>query len=496
MPKKRHQSRYSKPQSTAPASLAGSSSSAAGRNGNRDGDHDRSSVNQLLASLRRTRLSSDQQASASVADIAAPSVPPQIRQILALPETPAPAPRPRARFHPRVDAQGRRLPAGPPPPRSWLSQSRDAPALGFSGSAAADYEGRLLPGLYRPEGRSLMGIAMRRMVLDWEFQRSYNLYYLYSLPDRVRMALISYLTTFYEPGLSLSDLKLLLLPNLSEDGGQDLGAEPTLSPSALNEGITHLDLSTSVGRSIKLRELSSLLFPIQHDVAGPELLESWDAAETSTTTPRPLLPNLTHLSLAATPGTSSAASWRQLLALSTRLPTLTHLSLAYWPVPSLTPNATFAKVVTAQGQAVQYGGANPYSHSLDDDWSEAVLILRKLSQALYGLEYLDLTGCAPWFRALTVSVGLDDGERRDMVDWVGDWGKVERLVLTTGYAPPAPAPAPRGGGEGEGEGEAAKVERFREIVGTARSTERAIRARRAGRGRFITVETDRGLDEE
>lgn len=448
-------------------------------------DHDRSSVNQLLASLRRTRLSSDQQASASVADIAAPSVPPQIRQILALPETPAPAPRRRPHLRPRVDAQGRRLPAGPPPPRSWLSQSRDAPGLDLSGSAAADYEGRLLPGLYRPEGRSLMGIVMSRMVSDWEFQRSYNLYYLYSLPDRVRMALMSYLTTFYEPGLSLSDLRLILLPHSPEDGGQDYGAEPTLSPSALNEGITHLDLSTSVGRSIKLRELSSLLFPMQHDVASPEPLESWDAAETSTI-PRPLLPNLTHLSLAATPEASSSASWKQLLALSTHLPTLTHLSLAYWPVPSLTPNATFAKVVTTQGQTVQYGGTNPYSHSLDDDWSEGVLLLRKLSQALYGLEYLDLTGCAPWFRALTVSVGLDDGRKRDMVDWVGDWGKVERLVLTTGYAPPAP----------RGEGAAAKVERFREIIGTARSTERAIRARRAGRGRFITVEMDRSSDVE
>ncbi|ROW14492.1 hypothetical protein VPNG_03295 [Cytospora leucostoma] len=499
MPKKRHQSRYSKPQSTAPASLAGSSSSAAGRNGNRDGDHDRSSVNQLLASLRRTRLSSDQQASASsAADIAAPSVPPQIRQILALPETPAPAPRPRARLHPRVDAQGRRLPAGPPPPRSWLSRPRDAPGLvDFSVSAAADYEGRQLPGLYRPEGRSLMGIVMRRMVLDWEFQRSYNLYYLYSLPDRVRMALISYLATFYEPGLSLSDLKILLLPHLPEDDGQDYGAEPTLSPSALNEGITHLDLSASVGRSIRLRELSSLLFPVQHDAASPEPLDSWDAAETSTTTttttiPRPLLPNLTHLSLAAAPATSPAASWRQLLALSRHLPTLTHLSLAYWPVPSLTPNATSAnaKVVTAAqggGRVVQYGGANPYSHSLDGDWSEAVLILRKLSQALYGLEHLDLTGCAAWARALTVSVGLDGG-KRDMVDWVGDWGKVERLVLTTGWCAPRP--------HGEGEGAAARAERFRDILGTARGTERAIRARRAGRGRFITVETDRGLDEE
>ncbi|ROW05814.1 hypothetical protein VMCG_05320 [Cytospora schulzeri] len=477
MPKKRHQNLYSKPQSTAPAAL----SSAAGRNANRDGDHDRPSVNELLASLRRTRLNGGgQQASA---EIAAPSVPPQIRQILSLPETPAPAPRRRNRFIPRVDPQGRRLPAGPPPPRSWVSQSRNAPALDSSISAAvADYDGRLLPGLFRPEERSLMHVVMRKLVLDWEYQRSYNLYYLYSLPDRVRMALISYLSTFYEPGLSLSDLKLIILPQLPEDGSvEEHAAEPLPSPSTLNEGITHLDLSTSVGRSIKLRELTSLLFPSQPGNNSGPLLESWDAAEASPT-PRPLLPNLTHLSLAATPETSPAASWKQLLALSTRLPTLTHLSLAYWPVPSLTPNAMFAKVVTEQGQTVQYGGTNPYSHSLDNDWSEAILILRKLSRSLYGLEYLDLTGCAPWFEALTTSVSLEGGQR-DKVDWVGDWGKVENLVLTTGYAPP-----PRD--------EADKVGKFRELVSKARGVERAIRARRSGRGRFITVEADRGLDDD
>lgn len=437
-------------------------------------------MNQLLASLRRTRLNGgDQQASASAAEIAAPSVPPFIRQILSLPETPAPAPRRRNRFIPRLDPQGRRLPAGPPPPRSWLSQSRHAQRLDLGSSAVADYDGRLLPGLYRPEEGSLMDIVMRKMVLDWEYQRSYNLYYLYSLPDRVRMALLSYLSTFYEPGLSLSDLKLVILPQVPEDDGAQED-EPIPSPSFMNEGITHLDLSTSVGRSIKLRELSSLLFPAQPDTSST-LLESWDTAD-ATPIPRPLLPNLTHLSLAATPETSSALSWKQLLALSTRLPTLTHLSLAYWPAPSLTPNATFAKVVTAQGRTVQYGGTNPYSHSLDGDWSEAVLILRRLSRSLYGLEYLELTGCAPWFEALTTSVDLEGGQR-DKVDWVGDWGKVENLVLTTGYAPP-----PRD--------DAGNAEKYREVIRKARGVERAIRVRRAGRGRFVTVEADRGLDDD
>lgn len=324
-----------------------------------------------------------------------------------------------------------------------------------------------------------MDIALRNMALDWEYQRSYNLYYIFNLPDRIRMALIHYINTMFEPGLSLLDLKTILLPQAPEDdaGNEDV-AEPPPSPSSLNEGITHLDLSTSIERSIKLREVSSFLFPTHSAGDGP-LLDSWDAPE-STAIPRPLLVNLTHLSLAASPETSSLCSWKQLLAFSSHLPTLTHLSLAYWPVPSLTPNATFAKVVGAQGQTFQYGGRNPYSHTLDNDWSEAILVLRKLSKSLYGLEYLDLTGCGPWATALTAhSHGPND--ETDMIDWVGDWGKIETIVLTTGHAPPAAH-------------ESGKVDKYRELIYEARLTERIIRARRAGRGHPIAVETDPELD--
>ncbi|KAJ0118117.1 hypothetical protein J7T55_014570 [Diaporthe amygdali] len=422
----------------------------------------------------------DQQASASVADIAAPSVPPQIRQILlpGVPEAPAPPPRRRPRFAPRFDAQGRRLPAGPPPPRSWLSLSRHAPRLESNGSDVEQYQCRLLPGLYRPGERSLMDIALRNMALDWEYQRSYNLYHIFTLPDRIRMALISYINTMFEPGLSLLDLKIILLRQApDDDAGKEDTSETPPSPSSMNEGITHLDLSISVERSIKLRDLSSLLFPTHSDNIGP-LLDSWDAPE-STAIPRPLLVNLTHLSLATSPETSFLSSWKQLLAFSTHLPTLTHLSLAYWPIPSLTPNATFAKVVSAQGQTFQYGGRNPYSLTLDDDWSEAILVLRKLSKSLYGLEYLDLTGCAPWVKALTAHAHGPNAEP-DLIDWVHDWGKIETLVLTSGYSSPAIE-------------DVGKVEKYREFINTARTTERTIRARRAGRGRPINVETDRDL---
>ncbi|KAF3767637.1 hypothetical protein M406DRAFT_251712 [Cryphonectria parasitica EP155] len=461
MPKKRHQGRYSKPQSTAPAALSSSS------------DHERPGVNQLLASLRRTRRDGDKpQSPVSVANIAAPSVPPQIREILSLPETPAPAPRRRPRFNPRFDALGRRMPAGPPPPLSWLALSRQTQRLGTSDQDPQDYEQCLLPGLYRPNRGSLSDMILRQMALDWDFQRSYNVYYLYSLPTRLRMALISCVATSYEPGLSLSDLKTILIPQVPNDDDKDDEDEDdrhALSPSSLNEGLTHLDLSTLVGRTIKLRDLSRLLFPSKSQKSEGAVLESWDAVE-SPPVPRPLLPNLTHLSLAATPDTSAINSWRQLLSLSENLPTLTHLSLAYWPKPSLTPNSTFWKVVTPQGQTVQAGGTNYYSHTLDNDWSEAILILRKLSQNLYGLEYLDVTGCLSWFTALAEK---KDG---DQIDWAGAWGKVTHLVMHTGSSAPLKPEA------------TSKYTEWLFTMDKAHSIEKTVRAQRAGRGRIFTVE--------
>jgi len=281
------------------------------------------------------------------------------------------------------------------------------------------------------------------------------------------MALISYLTTFHGPGLTLSDLKtILLMPQVFDGDDEDPG--PQEHPSFFNEGISHLDLSTSVGRSLKIRDLSQLLFPSETTSNDPPP-ESWDADEASYL-PRPLLPNLTHLSLAADPESNSLCSWRRLLSLSTHLPTLTHLSLAFWPVPCLAPNLTSAKIV-ANGHTFQAGGTSLYSHTLDNEWSEQILILRKLSQSLYGLEYLDLTGCNAWFKALITSA---DG---DQVDWVGDWGKMTHLIMTTGYAPPLGL-------------DLAKTEKFNEVVDMAVSVEKTVRTRRAGRGRMFSVERD------
>ncbi|KAI1177434.1 tafazzin [Nemania sp. FL0916] len=470
MPKKRHRFQYSKPPSVASPSLSLSPPSQS-----TSSEHHGRSVNELLSSLRRSTLNpQDSQTSHSFSDAAAPSVPPTLRHILQLPELPAPAPR---RVQ-RRDLNGRRPPPGPPPPRSWisLSQSQHAP----SSSLAQDGNNGLirhwpLPGVYAPDGGSLVDMILRRMALDWEQQRDWNRFYLYTLSSRLRSALITHVSETHSTGLSLADLQLIL-SGPPEQELAEYGLEP-VDVNELNSNIFYLDLTDSLGKSLTLKELHGLLFgPKKAVVAADDAVqESWDVPA-PTAGPSQLLPNLTHLSLAIDPGSTQSVSWKQLLSFAGKLSQLTQLSLAGWPEPSLTPNAKFAKVTSpTTGRSVQYGATGPYSHVLDEDWTEAILLLKRLSRLLYGLEYLDLTGCNDWIRALREK---SDGEFRvDFVDWTGDWGKITTLRLNSGYALPEDSTK-------------SQVLRFADWVNEAAAIEKHIRTQRDGRGRWITVERD------
>ncbi|KAI1367278.1 hypothetical protein F5Y08DRAFT_298646 [Xylaria arbuscula] len=473
MPKKRHQSKYSKPPSVAPPSLRLSSPSHS------TSEHHDRSVNELLANLRRSTLNSHPaQANPSTSFSAAttPSVPPALRQLLHIPEAPAPAPR----RPQRRDPSGRRPPPGPPPPRSWvtLSQSRHAPPSSSSTSDGANHHIRYwpLPGAYAPADGSLVDLVLQRIALDWAQQRDWNRFYLYTLPSRLRSALLGHVSEMYGPGLSIADL-WLVLSGPSEGDLSEYGIEPP-DVDTINSDFFYLDLTGSFGRSISLKELHELLFGSKKTIVPIEdvVQDSWDLPAPSAGPVDPL-PNLTHLSLAIDPSSTSSVSWKQLLSVAGKLSRLTQLSLAGWPEPSLTPNAKFAKMTSeTTGRSVQYGGTGPYSHNLDQDWTEAILVLKRLSRLLYGLEYLDLTGCSDWTRALREK---SDGKFRvDFVDWVGDWGKITTLRLNSGY------------GIETDDAPKSEVVRFSEWIEEAAAVERHIGTQRAGRGRFITVERD------
>ena len=324
----------------------------------------------------------------------------------------------------------------------------------------------ILPGAYLPEKGSLIDLVLRNVAADWEFQRVYNQHHIYFLPDHLKPALIRLVSI--TQGVSLSDLQLILLPPTEVYDDDELDDNASAS-----QEVTCLDLSASLGRSIKLKEVTDFLFPARQGAKPEEPEDSWDAAaETKPSLPPVLLPNLTHLSLALDPNHASGGSWKQLLALASKTSNITHLSLAYWPDPCLTPGARYSSVTSPQGRNIPYSGTSYYSHSLDHDWSEALLVLRKLSRSLYELEFLDLTGCGAWFHALMAE------SDHDHVDWAGSWGKISELKLYTGWKP----------------GEDALVSEqaaYAETTETAARVGKHIRAMRAGKGRFINVERDR-----
>lgn len=425
------------------------------------------SVNELLALSRHSFAGSS---SSRQHPVASPSVPPAIREILQIPETPSP--RPRRPIRQRVDNNGRRLPAGPAPPPSWVTpRPGDADAAEYlSRSLRVRYPAlreSTLPGAPIPQRGSLIDITLKHLAVAWESHRVYDQFHLYFIPNHLKPALIHYLGIASDDGMSLSDLKLILLPPKDVYSDEEI----SLQAQSMSE-MTCLDLTASIGRSLSVKDVSNLLFSKAEQESSIEIQDSWDAVDVSSSPPKALLPHLTHLSLAVDHRGVRDVSWKQLLSLTSKLPTITHLSLAYWPDPCLTPRARFSTVSSPQGANIPYGGTNYYSHSIDQDWSEALLVLRILSSNLYKLEFLDLTGCASWFKALHLQ------EEHDFVDWVGSWGKVMLLRLNIGW---------KAGPDALVSEQAA----YAEAMETAAAVEKHIRAMRAGQGRFITVERDR-----
>lgn len=268
------------------------------------------------------------------------------------------------------------------------------------------------------DARSLQNMCLRQMAIDWEFIREWERHNLADLPTGLRMLLLSNIALYGpDEGIGFDGLKnLIMLPEESEKVEED--------PAANNDGFYRLDLSGSLGRSISFKQLTELVENPVQQARSAFADDSWEDSLLMPLTPR--IPYLTHLSLSHPP---ASISWPRLLQFAKYIPTLTHLSLAYWPVPSLTPNSKTAVVSSKYGKDVQYGGTNYYSHSLDNDFREAASVLRRLASTLYGLEYLDVSGCTEWVRAL-----LWKGDGEFGVEWRSQWLRMKELKVYSGVA--------------------------------------------------------------
>ncbi|KAL8949702.1 MAG: hypothetical protein Q9222_004211 [Ikaeria aurantiellina] len=419
MPRKRTLSHFNKPPSSVHPSILPNRTS---HNDTVQAKNADSSVNDLLQHLRVS-----QAPAASSAEPRSDENPrtfhPSLNDILQVPETPPPRPRPGMRSS---IAHGRRRPAGPAPPRSWLEKHDDTPA--HSREALRQLHSRLpqrpflddvgtLPDIGRPSHRSLQHQTLLQLARDWDWHVHYDQHYLALLPIRYKQLLLSYIAKYSPKGISVQGFKILFL-----DDSQLEGATGT-------EGLTQLDLAVSVGRWFTLTYLKAFLttaVDTEKTISTSSVSESWDAPASI---PGPLmsstLSTLSHLSLAH-PGPTT--SWRHLLHLSPHLSTLTHLSLAYWPPPTLTPNSTTAYRSTPTGN-VAYGDHDFYSASLDHDFSGPAAVLRRLSRDTYCLRWLDLTGCGQWMLAL-VWKDKDGG-----IEWEGAWSGVETVVAKQGWMP-------------------------------------------------------------
>ncbi len=494
MPKKHQQKAFlTKPQSSTPHTLSSSKSATQNESTSRN-------VNDLIRESRRLQIRNE---SRNPQPSSAASIPPSLRAVLDLPPPPPPVPRFGAR--PGGPSRLRRIP-GPPPPRSWLTDSIHAPSSART-AAEADVRGlRIqvrssnLPDGAFPPAKSLQNLVLKKIASTWEWHAQNDYDYLEILPTNLKETLLSYLAVYNEA--PINPLRLLFLNNEHEERAE----------------VHRLDLSNALGVWTTFKQLERDLVVKQPPVPKPDVEnETWETAEDSDGLSSPAFMlgtvhnfiNLKHLSLAIPPVNAKAVSWSSLLSLAAELRTLTSLSLANWPQPTFTPNAasTRAVIKTPRSPPVVYGGSDMYT-AHDNDWREAAGILRTLSRSLYCLKWLDLTGCGDWFAALRwrPSSSSSDSSSLDRYgpEWNGGWRGVERLILEVGWKPMSPyidATAPGQGQPAWNVEDERKMyryknerQRYAEIHNTAQSVARYLRAlRKEGGGRWIEVDISEEL---
>ena len=407
------------------------------------------------------------------------SIHPSLRDILDVPETAPPRPRPGLRPQNHGPTRARRIP-GPPPPKSWLSQSKHAPKQRHEAdnTQRVQHQSIKLPESYLVDEKSLQHKVLKALALNWNWHAEYDHLYLTQIPLRLRETLLSYLSIYKAGEDGLSNPLRVLFPAVS-----------TLEEDETEE-VRRIDLTNALGRWLSFQTLRRTILLTErtsshtdsdmashsiNPIVSENVPDSWeDESEQrnehqhtrTIRLPKTLhaarFPNLRHLSLALDPTVnSSAVSWSGLLSIASHLQTLESLSLAYWPLPTYTPQAaaTYATVSTnimGLAQRVVYGGTNMYS-ALHNDWRESSGILKSLSRSLYCLKWLDLTGCTAWLPALVwedtaLSTSIMDQfesnidrfeknfshsgtEETSVSVWNGYWRGVVWLGLSVGWTP-------------------------------------------------------------
>ena len=418
MPKKRTPTYGQKLCSPAHPSLSSSRSKDVSHSLASSGTTSGNSVNDQIQRLRLSERPSSSSAeygtSPQLLDQASnPSLPPSVRNALQLPDAPPPRPRPGLRV-----TRGRRGPAGPAAPQSWLTNSHERLRVKRQGDAVKGGQAGInvgsLPDAYFPQEGSLLATTLKAIARNWEWHKVYDQYYLATIQVRYKEALLNYLVRFGQHGIDRSGLEILF---------QD---EHELENGTGAEGLTHLELATSIGNPLRLSDLKVLLSLKKTRIAKDDPVdvtpESWDDGEDLLRGPSGMgrFDTLTHLSLSHP---NTAATWKGLLDVAPCLATITHLSLAYWPYPTLAPNSKTAYRETPQG-TVSYGAASIYS-AYERDMNEVVPILHRLSKSTYCLRWLDLEGCYPWNLALASKE----------IDWFGSWRALETVKISQGWLP-------------------------------------------------------------
>lgn len=336
------------------------------------------------------------------------TVHPSLRDILQIPD--APPPRPRACL--RVTG-GRRVPAGPRAPDSWLRPKKYVRSSQKTiTKGAGEIITEALPGCELPEVGSLLDLTLKELAKHWHWHLNYDQFFLATLPVHYKQTLLRYIAVYSPHGLGLSGLEVLFLD------------ESEFEDATAAEGLTHLDLSKSIGHSLTLKDLRSFFASPNKGLSDPipsDVPEDWDIpllADFPLNSPR--FHNVTHLSLS---NPHETVTWKGLQDLTPHLTALTHLSLAYWPAPTLTPNSKTAYISSPQGN-INYS-SNTYYSAHDNEFLESASLIRRLARSTLCLQWLDLTGCYPWVRCLIYP----------QIDWAGTWGALSVVKIGQGWLP-------------------------------------------------------------